>query len=153
MITSIVTGFLVTAAGLYIYDKLRVVPVKKQYPKEQSWAEAQIERDKLRQVWEDEMLNNRYRRDIEFAAQDDYDWWLNRKPFDILKPFRGGRMITVGHNHREVFPKSFEEYVQEEFERIKSERHTLEEIKQIEHNQKKAFYDAMHMEMPEEESI
>lgn len=152
MITSIVTGFLVTAAGLYFYDKIRTVPIKNK-PREESWVDFEIARMKVRDEMMNDIYDRQYESRIKSAAEDDYMWWLHRKPFDIMKPMRMGSIITVSTNHFEKFPKRFEEYVKEEFEKIKFERHTTEEIKQIEYNKKKAFYDAMHIEMPEEESI
>lgn len=153
MITTIVITFVLTSVALRAYDKLHKPCAKKIEPPRESWVDYQIARDKAHDDFMDEVYNQQYRNRIKRDAEDDYQWWLNKGPFDLLKPMRMGCIITVGFNHEKIFgKKSLEEYVKEEFQRIRSERHSPEEIIEIDSNRQKLFYSSMGMEMPNKET-
>lgn len=88
--------------------------------------------------WQNELLNDRFRRRIDSAAEERYAFWLFNDG-KIFIPMRRGA-IEVATNNLEVFPESFEVYVERKFKELKNERHTEEEQIRIEYdNAERAF--------------
>ena len=81
-----------------------------------------------RQKVEDQFLNLKYKHEIHSAAMHRYNYLLFGSGI-YLAPM--SKIVLVEHNHREVFPKDFNFYVNQEYLKILNENHTPEEIEQL----------------------
>jgi len=105
-----------------------------------SWLEYQIARDKAQDDLMDTIYNNKYRFEINQAAIEKLTYWMDLSTSaDIMIPMTMGKILYVGHNHKEVFGnKSYEELVQEKYLELRSKEYTPEEI--LAHDKKREEY-------------
>jgi len=99
--------------------------------------------DKSDQDIVDGVYNINYKYLVIQAAQHKYDFWLNSEWSDL---YAGDPSvptpITVGHNHEEIFgTERFEVHVEREFERIRAEEYSKEQIAEYEKQRKEKFFE------------
>lgn len=107
----------------------KVEEIKEETVKERpDWLKEQLLRDKREDDLENTRCNNNYRGLIKRLAQEKYDFLLYSNDMMFIPRMPG--VVTIGTNHKEVFPQKLDFYVQEELDKLMS-KHTEEEIKQF----------------------